>query len=165
MTLLENRPKFETWLSKMGAVVQAPTNEYEIIRFRTDNGTSIIYTNKKGHLTFTGDAETAYKKFLNGHSWRTVSRHRKALRAQKATIANRDGKRCFAHGEKLTFDKLTIEHLLSFAHGGSDNLNNLCLVCEPCNKELGNLPITKKIERIMHLRNEYLNRLKAEGRI
>lgn len=161
---LKDKLKFEAWLNKMGAVVQPPTNKYEVVRFRTVNGTSVIYTGKRG-LTFTGDAETAYERFTAGKSWRTVTRARKALRARKATLAARDGKRCFAHGEKMTFDQLTIEHLLNFSHGGSDNDNNLALVCDTCNGELGNLPITKKIEKIMQLRNQYLARLRAEGKI
>lgn len=161
---LKDQRKFETWLNKMGAVVQAPTNEFELIRFRTVNGISVVYTGKRG-LTFTGEAEEAYNRFSDGKAWRTVTRARKALRARKATLAARDGKRCFAHGEKMTFDKLTIEHLLNFSHGGSDNDNNLCLVCDPCNQELGNLPITKKIEKIMQLRHAYLDKLKAEGKI
>jgi len=164
MQELEKKSKFEQWLNKMGAVVQAPTNEYEVIRFRTPNGTSVIYTGKRG-LTFTGEAETAYDRFMDGKTWKTVTRARRALRARKAVLAARDGKRCFAHGEKMTFDQLTIEHLLNFSHGGSDNDNNLCLVCDPCNQVLGNLPITKKIEKIMQLRKQYLIKCKQEGKI
>ena len=48
--------------------------------------------------------------------------------------------------------QLTIEHLLSFSHGGSDNLNNLCLACDECQKLLGNLPLTRKIELIVQRR-------------
>lgn len=144
--------KFKTWLSKRGAVVLDPTNEWEVVRFRTTNGVSVIYTNKRGHLTFTGESEQAHTAWKNGRPWKAVDRKRKALRAKKARIAARDGKRCFVHNEKLNFDDLTIEHLLSFSHGGTDNLNNLCLVCTPCNKLLGNLPLSRKIELIIQRR-------------
>ena len=152
---LERQPQFITWLSKQGAVVLDPTNEYELVRFKTENGVSVVYTGKRG-ITFTGESEEAYDKFMDGKQWKTVSRRRKQLRTKKARLAARDGKRCFAHGQKMNFDELTIEHLLNFSHGGSDNENNLALVCTPCNEKLGNLPITKKIELMMKLRREYL---------
>ena len=155
MDKLDRQEKFKTWLNKMGAVVQDTTNQYELVRFKTVNGTSVIYTGKRG-ITFTGESEAAYEKFKNGKPWRVINRKRQQLRAKKSRLAARDGKRCFIHGEKMKFDDLTIEHLLNFSHGGTDNLNNLCLACDPCNKQLGRLPITKKIELIMQLRKEYL---------
>lgn len=146
--------KFKTWLTKRGVVLLDPTNEWEVVRFKTDNGTSVIYTNKRDQLTFTGESEQAFNAWQKGRSWKPVDRKRKSLRAKKAKIAARDGKKCFAHNAKMTFDELTIEHLLSFSHGGTDNMNNLALVCDPCNTELGNLPLTKKIEIILRKRAE-----------
>lgn len=138
-------PKFKTWLEKMGAVVQAPTNEWELVRFKTQNGVSVVYTNSRGRLTFTGESEEAYNRFKAKRNWKAVDRRRKQLRAQKARLAARDGKKCFFCWAVLGFDELTIEHILSVSHGGSDNVNNLCLACEPCNTEIGNLPVTKKM--------------------
>lgn len=161
---LKNSEKFKVWLDKQGAVVLPPTNEFELVRFKTADTTSVIYTGKHG-LTFTGDAETAYERFESGKAWKTVSRRRVALRARKAALAARDGKRCFSHGEKLNFDQLTIEHLLNFSQGGNDNDSNLCLVCDDCNDQLGNLPITKKIEIMIKLRRAYFEKLRAEGKV
>lgn len=146
--------KFKTWLGKRGVVILDPTNEWEEVRFKTDNGTSVIYSNKRGVLTFTGESEAAYTAWKTGKSWKPVDRKRKQLRAKKAKIAARDGKKCFVHNAKMNFDELTIEHLLSFSHGGTDNINNLCLVCEPCNRDLANMPLTKKIELIIARRSE-----------
>lgn len=153
MDKLEKQEKFKTWLNKMGAVVQDTTNIYELVRFKTVNGVSVVYTGKRG-ITFTGESEAAYDKFISGKQWRVVNRKRKQLRDKKAKLAARDGKRCFVHDEKMNFDDLTIEHLLNFSHGGSDNMNNLALVCQPCNTALGRLPITKKIEFIIQKRKE-----------
>lgn len=44
-----------------------------------------------------------------------------------------------------TLDRYTVEHLLSFSHGGKENINNLCLVCESCNTAVGNMAIVKKV--------------------
>jgi 5-methylcytosine-specific restriction endonuclease McrA len=38
---------------------------------------------------------------------------------------------------KLTIDTATLEHIIPLARGGLDNLNNMTLACEPCNKERG----------------------------
>lgn len=146
--------KFKTWLGKRGVVILDPTNEWEVVRFKTENGTSVIYTNKRDDLTFTGESEAAFEAWKSGKSWKPVDRKRKQLRAKKARIAARDGKKCFVHNAKMNFDELTIEHLLSFSHGGTDNINNLCLACTPCNDLLGNLPLTKKIEIIIAKRLE-----------
>ena len=162
--MLARQDKFKSWLNDQGAVVLDPTNPFELVRFRTENGVSVVYEGKKG-ITFTGESSEAYDKFTDGKKWKTVSRRRKQLRAKKARLAARDGKRCFAHGEKMTFDKLTIEHLLNFSHGGSDHESNLALVCEPCGRLLGNKPITKKIELMQKLRRGYLEKLEKEGKL
>jgi len=142
---MKNTEKFKTWLSKKGAVILDPTNPWEVVRFKTINGVSVVYTNKSGHLTFTGESEAAYTAYTNNKSWKAVDRKRKALKARKAKLAARDGKMCFFCLYKLGFDALTIEHLLSVSHGGSDNDNNLALACDPCNTALGNMPVVKKI--------------------
>lgn len=148
--------KFKNWLEKKGAIVLPPTNQWEVVRFKTINGISVVYTNKHGNLTFTGESDKAYSAYQNNKAWKSVDRKRSALKQKKAKIATRDGKKCFSCLKKLGFDDLTIEHLLSFSHGGSDNLNNLCLLCKPCNEEFGNLPIAKKIELIIAKRNSHI---------
>lgn len=142
---MKDAEKFKTWLGKRGAVVMPPTNPWEVVRFNSAAGIGVVYTNKSGHLTFTGESEKAYEAYKGNKPWKAVSRQRQALRAKKAKLAARDGKKCFFHGQKLNFDELTIEHLLSFSHGGSDHEDNLCLACEPCNRAVGNLSITQKM--------------------
>ena len=149
---MKDANKFKSWLTKRGAVVLDPTNQWEVVRFKTVNGVSVIYTKANGRLTFTGESDEAYKAYKANKVWKSVDRKRQNLRAHKARLATRDGKKCFCCNAKLGYDELTIEHLLSFSHGGTDNDNNLCLVCKPCNKLLGNLPVAKKVELIMQSR-------------
>jgi hypothetical protein len=149
---MKDAGKFKKWLTKRGAVVLDTTNQWEVVRFKTVNGVSVIYTKANGRLTFTGESDEAYTAYKANKVWKAVDRKRVQLRQNKARLANRDGKKCFCCNEKLGFDELTIEHLLSFSHGGTDNDNNLCLVCKPCNRLLGNLPVARKIELIMQRR-------------
>lgn len=157
--------KFRTWLGNHGAVVLEPTNPWEVIRFKTVNGVSVVYTNKNGHLTFTGESSTAYDFWQQGKHWKPKDRKRQSLKAQKARLATRDGKRCFCCAKAFTLDELTVEHLLSFVHGGTDNHNNLTLVCEPCNIELGSLAVAKKIETIVAHRRLTVAEMKSKRKL
>lgn len=137
--------KFRAFLEKSGAVLVPPTNQWELVRFRTENGVSIVYTNSRGRLTFTNEAEQAWEKFGRGHGWRSVSRRRQSVTQKKKELAERDGCFCFFCGAAYSVGDLTVEHLLSFSHGGSDNANNLCLACEPCNRKVSNLSVVQKV--------------------
>lgn len=138
-------PKFTEWLEEHGAEVQDPTNPYELVRFRTVNGISVIYTGKRGN-SYVGEAEVAYQRFTKNQSWTAVNRKRKQLTKRKRAIADRDGDMCFwCIRVDLTIDDLTLEHILSKRHGGSDNIHNLSLACTDCQFALGALPVTKKL--------------------
>lgn len=141
--------KFKTWLGEQGAEVLLSTNQWEVVRFRTANGVSVVYTNARGNNTFTGESDKAWRLYKRGKPWRVVDRKRLYLGQRKNIIANRDGgRKCFFCGLpaiKKYAEDVTIEHLLSFSHGGSDNINNLCLACKPCNDKLGNMAVVDKI--------------------
>lgn len=153
----EKVEQFKAWLHEQGAEVLDPTNPYELVRFRNTNGVGIVYTGKKG-ITFHGEAAIGYSKFKKGERWKLVIRKRQILHDHKRDLANRDGERCFAHGNPMDLRALTIEHLLSFMHGGPDNNNNLVLVCREANLLLANKPLATKIEMIIAMR------AKAEGK-
>lgn len=141
-----NVEKFKTWLGNCGAEVLAPTNPYELVRFRTENGVSVVYTGKRG-TTFTGESEQAYNLFKQGKKWRVISRKRQQLTHLKARIASRDGKECFYCGVRFkNLDRYTVEHLLNFSHGGTENINNLALACQPDNLAVGNMSIVEKVK-------------------
>lgn len=152
-----NISKFKRFLNKSGAILLDPTNEWEVVRFKTDDETiSVMYGNSKGRPPkFTGYAREAYNAFVGNYTWKAVNRTRQQLTKRKASLAARDGRRCFACLKSFELDKLTIEHILSFSHGGTDNENNLCLLDKEHNELLGNLPITEKIEIIIKLRETY----------
>lgn len=142
---VKDAEKFKNYLTDRGAVVLPPTNPWEVVRFRTQNGVSVVYTNKNGHLTFTGESQKAYDFYKSGRKWVAVNRKRQSLKAQKQKIAERDGKVCWFHGDKLDYDQLTIEHLLEFSKGGSDHIANLVLACEESNTAVVGMSISEKV--------------------
>lgn len=156
-----NVPKFKKFLTDSGAVVLDPTNEWELVRFRTSNGVSVIYENKKGQQTFTNEAGKAFDAFDEGKKWKAVNRKRRTLRAKKAVLATRDGRKCFFDGQPYELDDLTIEHLLNVSHGGTDHMSNLALACDDCNTAVGNMAITQK----MAYRDKMLKKYTAKREI
>lgn len=153
--------RFTKYIELRGAVVGKSNNPYEIIRFTTYDDLNIIYKNKHGYLTFSGDqAETAFNMWLNNKNWHPVNRKRQQLTARKNKLAQRDGFKCFwcdEPYEKLSM--LTVEHVLSFRHQGTDNINNLTLACKDCQKLLGSKSIADKIK----IRDENLRKKEEDA--
>lgn len=160
-----NIEKFKTWLAEQGAEILPTTNEWEDVRFKTGNGVSVVYHNAKGGHTLTNDAEKAYALFKQGKGWKVITRARQHLGQMRSRLASRDGgMRCFfCYRTPTPANPLTIEHLLNFSHGGSDNLNNLCLACKNCQRIIGRTAVTKKMEYYFNKRIDGL-RAKALAR-
>jgi len=160
MTAKKNKKKnelerFSAWVSARGGEVLVPTNEWELVRFRGNGETSIIYTSKTGSRTFTGMAAATWEAFqkgdttfrLAGRSARPSQSSRRRTRSViVATILKRDGDVCFYCGEPFGDGRpRTKEHLVGRTHGGPDHISNLFLSCEPCNVEAGHLSAPEKI--------------------
>ncbi len=148
MTHISELDNFERFLTKRGAVMQPLTNEWEVLRFKTVSGVSVIYKNKAGFLTFTGESLEAFKAYKNKKPWRAVAPRERHEKDIKLRLFVRDGKQCFCCRAKLPKDQLTIEHLLSVGHGGTNNINNLVVMCKPCNLKMGKKPLAIKIKMI-----------------
>lgn len=48
---------------------------------------------------------------------------------------------CASRGEPLPADQLEIDHIRECAYGGSDDLENLRVVCRPCHRRRGRTPV------------------------
>lgn len=155
-------PTFRDWLSGCGAQVLEPTNEWEIVRFKAGDETSIIYRNKVGGVRYTGQAERAWRAFSNGLSWRAKppTCRRKRMTPMVRTIRRRDGDLCFYCQCPVGEDNESVEHLVSVTHGGPNHISNLFLAHKGCNSQAGHLSAPEKIR--MHVsaiieRNQKLN--------
>jgi hypothetical protein len=153
--------KFTAWLTERGADLLTPTNEWELLRFRTENGASIVYTNKHGHLTWTGQAAEAFLAFVSNRSWRAVpasQRRRKSSVACQA-LRKRDGDDCFFCHLPVAVEDESAEHLVSITHGGPDHIANMALAHRECNRAAGHMSLMEKIR----MRETNLVRLHTPG--
>ena len=129
---------FQEWLEANGGELRAPTNEWEVLRYRKDRVIHVIYKNKKGALNYQGKSRDHYKAFLGSDDLAVADpinrvdtvghiRRKKIVRQ----LVERDGKLCWFCGEffgvERQKDRLSVEHLLPRSKGGNNGLANLVL--------------------------------------
>lgn len=139
-------PKFAKWLVERGAEILAQTNQYELLRFRSERGVSLVYCNKARKITsVTNDARNAWHSFCGQTEWRAfppVKRRRGSV--DEETLVQRDGEDCFFCCKPLG-DDVTIEHLVATTHGGPNHISNKFLAHRQCNADAGHLSAPEKI--------------------
>lgn len=141
---------FKEWLTQRGAIVDSPTNPYEILRVRTCEGCFVAYANTKGVETWP-DGLTSIREAFDAGREVALSpdlKSRVRLRHTIETIASRDGLECwFCERGFLSTDsrEITVEHLCPRSHGGPDHLSNLVIACAPCNRAAGNQTVADKV--------------------
>ncbi len=127
----------------------APTNPYEVARFRTLYGVGVVYRNSKGKQTWNAEAEMARDHIKAGKgSLAPVAVVNRASHAQRRSavlrVLDRDGGNCFFCGDPLA-DDVTLEHLVPIAHGGPNHISNLVCAHAVCNHEAGHLSVAEKV--------------------
>jgi hypothetical protein len=143
-------PAFVVWLKAHGASVMEPTNEWELWRFKGDNGASIAYSSKRGSVTFTGDSKAAWMAFQNGGHFKVYTpeaRRRRPASPIIRTLRKRDGDLCFFCQRLVSQDNETQEHLVPFSHGGPNHISNLVLAHKQCNERAGHQDVMSKIRQ------------------
>lgn len=85
------------WLARQGAEVLAPTNPYELVRFRARGGVHVIYTKATGRLSIAGFAKEALAAFHANKplSMGITKKSRNSTHARKVALVERDGGNCF----------------------------------------------------------------------
>lgn len=141
------RGPIEAWLRAQGAEVLAPTNAYEMARFRARGGVHVIYEGRRG-ITANGFAQTALTAYEKGANlWMGLTtKPRGNMAKTRAALLERDGNLCFFCCLEMNLEDMTVEHLVGRAKGGPDHQDNLVLAHESCNKSADNLPLIEKIK-------------------
>lgn len=145
--------RFKEFLTARGCDVLAPTNPYEVIRFKAAGRTNVVYRSERGKMSVVGpDIGPAAASFKNGQSWTPAGESRERRmgtgkkRATLRRLIERDGSGCFYCSHPTTEDDRTVEHLVPIAHGGTNRIGNLCLAHAACNLEAGHLSVFEKIK-------------------
>ena len=141
--------KIKNWVGNHGAEVMPNLAEWEFFRAKTNQGLFIIYRNKRNQYK-PNDAEllrkiTCWMKDCRNLNLGIITQRKKLTGVRKA-LFKRDGNQCFYCGEGMRRDQMTIEHLLSLSHGGSNRIENLVLSHSICNANAGSLSLLQKIE-------------------
>lgn len=137
---------FTGWLNEQGADILAPTSEYELLRFRCRHGTGVIYTGRRGQSTNGAIVDDAIRCWQKQRPWDGKGERTSAGgKSLKPKLLLRDGPACFYCGEEFEPAELTVEHLLSRAHGGPNRLTNTVLACRPCNEAVGCMTLPEKV--------------------
>lgn len=153
---LFDRPKdlarFKEFLTARGCDVLAPTNPYELLRFKAAGRTNVAYTSARGKLSIVGpDMGPAAASFANGQAWTPAGENREQRmgtskkRAIVKRLLERDGPCCFYCPHPLSEEDRTVEHLVPIAHGGTNRIGNMALSHAACNLEAGHLSVFEKI--------------------
>ncbi len=148
ITLRKIRDRLEAikeWLAARGAEILLPTNEWEVLRFKSGSSTGIVYRNSQGQITLSGAAKAAMKAYFANTGWSAgvaTTRTKKQVNVQ--ALLQRDGGKCFLCGIELGED-ITRDHLVPVAHGGPNHISNLVLMHRSCNVAVGHMPVMQKI--------------------
>lgn len=147
-TIQRDKAKFLAFVAQNGGEVLEPTNEFEVLRFRSGITTSVIYRKATGQLTFTGDSLKAFTAFKSNAHWRAMPAARRSKRSgpRMQAIRKRDGDGCFYCLLPVSVDEESEEHLVSVTHGGPTHISNLFLTHRVCNSRAGHLSAPEKIK-------------------
>lgn len=137
-------PEFTEWLRDNGALIQTPTNAYEVLRYKLHDATHVLYQNKAGRLTVTDAIRVQYRAFEAGVSASRARPSGKRRAAIVDTLLIRDGESCVICGDLLQGD-ITLEHFLPKAAGGSNDKRNLGLAHQRCNAAVGDMAVIEKM--------------------
>ena len=131
----------------MGAEVLPETNEYELLRFNCLLGIGVIYQGKRG-ISVSGPIVTeAFECYSKAKEWRGKGKPqvRQQMTQKQRQLLVRDGNECFYCGYEMQPENISVEHVLSRLHGGSNRMENLVLAHKKCNEEASHLTVIDKI--------------------
>lgn len=167
MTLkLARMNAFRAWLENAGAKILPAGNALqEAARVRTSIGTLVLIQTRDGREVWPPDLLDLLAKFAEREAVQLApfdrARPKSRLAERYDVLVKRDGPECFYCGHTVeppgspvpAGDEASIEHLVSFCHGGPNHLANAFLAHRECNAKAGHLSAAEKIARRDKLRN------------
>ncbi|WP_411887397.1 HNH endonuclease [Hydrocarboniphaga effusa] len=148
---------FRSWLAERGAELMAPTNPYEVLRFKAGSETHVIYRRDSGQWNASEDAQKVVTAFRTGGAWRAPLKRVRSngkVRARYLALVERDTSACFYCGKHVDEAEASPEHLFSVSLGGTNHIANIVLTHKRCNQDAGNLSVAEKVRLRDRIRTE-----------
>lgn len=73
-----------------------------------------------------------------------------SMSKKQAVYASYNGK-CAICGKYVKFKRMSIDHIVPYSRGGTDDLNNLQLTCKSCNSVKSYLTMQELYEKILDI--------------
>lgn len=130
---IKHRKIIVNYFPSKGTIYVAGTNKYSTIKYSNPEKAILLCSE-----LINGSKPQEQDKFLRN------KRKRKGYRREKSILFARNDKCHFCsiqltlksdHVDTDYLRKATLEHLIPLKNGGLDNLNNMVLSCEECNKK------------------------------
>lgn len=146
MSSVKQVTTLRAFVAARGAEILEPTNEWELLRFSTEQGVGIVYRNAKGNVSYTGEAMPAFKAMAAGLPWRAGPRTGRGKPSVKVrSVRKRDGDLCFFCQGVVSDEEASVEHLVPAAHHGPNHISNLFLAHVRCNQRANHLSAPEKV--------------------
>lgn len=84
-----------------------------------------------------------------------MSTRRKFTEYEKRIVYANGGGKCSICGKPVSFKKMTIDHKIPLASGGTNSIDNLQLACLSCNQMKGSMDMEEFIGKIQQLYKRY----------
>jgi 5-methylcytosine-specific restriction endonuclease McrA len=136
-----------------GEVLATTANIYEVMRFRTNLGTGVVYVNAQGQRTWNREAQAARDALMSptppNLCPERVRKH-KAKAGEIPRILERDGAECFYCLQPFESGNparaMAREHLIGRSYGGPNHVGNKVLAHQNCNNAVGALSLPEKLK-------------------
>ena len=160
-----SRSDFHLWLRARKSDMIVPWVAGEACRFTTSKSPGLIFENRSGDLTTANqEAVFALTCFVRGTRWTeepiAAPKQRQLTTAEKHEIIDgyvaRFGAFCayglVCKGRELSRREMTLDHLVPYSVGRSNDARNFVVACRHCNRSMGHLlPVDKMHLAIKHL--------------
>lgn len=84
-----------------------------------------------------------------------MSTRRKFTEYEKRIVYANGGGKCSICGKTVSFNRMTIDHKVPLAYGGTNYIDNLQLACLSCNQMKGSMDMEEFIDKVQQLYKRY----------
>lgn len=134
--------------SRSGKVVKTPALEEAQTFYNVNTAMRKIFSAPgkcKGYYPYETEEDTCR------YSAKKYKERRKYSKEERKILYDRAGGRCALCGKRLALENMTLDHITPLSMDGTDDMNNLQIVCFACNQFKGNILPEEFIEKVIKI--------------